>query len=170
MSLALLFNRTKPKLDAIELDATLSESHAKTATVTRNPVERGSDVTDHVHIMPDRLKIEGVISQTPDVLRASFDPRFGGTTRAKSAWAQLKELQAKREPFEVFTSLQSYTNMVISSLETTRTADTTHALRFTATLDEIEIASVSLVENLAADVADLAAAESDLGTQGTGPG
>ena len=170
MSLALLFNRTKPKLGAIELDASISEAHAKNATLTRNPIESGSDVTDHIHITPDALTIEGVISTTPDDLTASFDPRFGGSGRTKSAWSELKELQAKREPFEVFTSLQTYSNMVLTSIQTSRTAETTNALRFTAKLDEIVIASVSLVENLAAEIADLAGAEADLGTQGTGPG
>ncbi len=168
MSLALLFNRTKPVIDAIELDASLSETHKASSSVTRNPVEKGADVTDHIHNDPDAVTITGIISVTPDDVTASFDPRFGGSGRAKSAWRQLLELRAKREPFDVFTSLRTYTNMVIADLQTTRNAENSNALEFTIELEEIQIASVSLVENLAADVADLGLKEIDFGTQGTG--
>jgi len=168
MSLALLFNRSKPTIDAIELDASLSETHKASSEITKNPVELGADVTDHIHNDPDALSITGIISVTPDDITASFNPKFGGSGRAKSAWKQLLELRAKREPFDVFTTLRSYRNLVIADLTTTRTAENSNALEFTIELEEIEIASVSLVANLAADVADLALKEIDFGTQGTG--
>ncbi len=169
MSLTLLFNRTKPKLEAIELDASLRESHVSNQSGTQNPIEEGSKVTDHLHDEPEQLSIVGVISEQPDVLAASLDPRVGGAGRHKDAYQALQELKRRREPFDVFTSLRSLPNMRIKRLTVIRTARTTNALEFTADLEEILIASVSLVENIAGAIADLGLKEVDFGSQGTGP-
>lgn len=169
MSLALLFNRTKPMLDAIELDCSVSETHRAPVRKTNNPVESGAVFTDHIHLLPDIVTLDGVISTTPDAIGASFDPRFGGSGRAKKAWQDLLKLRADRTPFDLFTTLRSYPNMAIKDLSTVRNALTTNALRFTVVCERIEIATVSLIQNLAQQIADQAQAAADLGLQGTGP-
>lgn len=52
----------------IELDASVREQHDTTAQVTEHPVERGSNIADHIRAEPRRLTIEGVISNTPTFL------------------------------------------------------------------------------------------------------
>jgi len=47
------------------LDASVSENHVASAQVTQHQVETGPDVTDHIRPMPQKLTIEGVISNTP---------------------------------------------------------------------------------------------------------
>lgn len=49
----------------IEFDATLSESHPATATVTEHPVEVGSNVTDHVRPDIDRVQFEVMVTNAP---------------------------------------------------------------------------------------------------------
>jgi len=49
----------------IPLDASLSESHTRDSQVTRNPIEDGSTVSDHVMLNPIKLTIEGLISDSP---------------------------------------------------------------------------------------------------------
>lgn len=61
----------------LTLDASVHETHAATSTVTDHPVERGSNVADHIRPDPDQLTIEGHISNTPHFLPADH---VGGIT------------------------------------------------------------------------------------------
>lgn len=49
----------------LELDASVNETHEATATVTQSEVEDGSNVNDHVTLLPKKLTLEGVVSKTP---------------------------------------------------------------------------------------------------------
>lgn len=57
--------------DVIVVDATTREVPTYEADLSKNPVEDGPDVTDHIRIRPVRLEIEGVISETPLTLASS---------------------------------------------------------------------------------------------------
>lgn len=72
--------------DLLVVDATVSESPTYEATPTDHPVEKGSDITDHIIIKPISLKIDGVISETPLTLSAALSSL---TTTAGSAGGQL---------------------------------------------------------------------------------
>lgn len=65
MALISLFFQTKAKLDMLELDASISESHEATAQLSQSEVEDGSSVTDNVTLLPIKLTLEGVVSKTP---------------------------------------------------------------------------------------------------------
>lgn len=54
----------------LTLDASVRETHTSASTVTDHPVERGSNVADHIRPDPDELSIDGVISNTPHFLPA----------------------------------------------------------------------------------------------------
>lgn len=51
--------------NAVEFDCTLSESHSSSASPTEHPVEKGVAIYDHVHVAPDRVQLEGLITDTP---------------------------------------------------------------------------------------------------------
>ena len=53
------------KIGALILDATLSHSHTYTNSVTQFPVENGFNISDHVRHEPDKLTMEGMITDTP---------------------------------------------------------------------------------------------------------
>lgn len=71
----------------MELDASVHEQHDETATITDHPVERGSNVADHLRPDPKSISIEGVISNTPQFLPADH---VGGaslvTQKVDVAW------------------------------------------------------------------------------------
>lgn len=46
-------------------DLVVSETHESTVTVTKHPVEKGADVTDHVRIEPKTLSLEVFVTNTP---------------------------------------------------------------------------------------------------------
>lgn len=49
----------------MELDAVVSESPEHNATITDYPVELGANLADHMRVQPVRLRITGVVSNTP---------------------------------------------------------------------------------------------------------
>lgn len=61
------------------IDATISLDTSRSAEVTRNPVENGSEITDHVRLEPLTLSIEGFISDAPlDQISAILGGVTGG--------------------------------------------------------------------------------------------
>lgn len=105
----------------LALDATPSQSHSLTATVTDHPVERATDITDHVIFQPRALKLEGV-------------------SLADDAYSTLLRLSQSRTLLVVATTLERYESMLLTTLEVPRDASTGDALRFSATFRKITFA------------------------------
>lgn len=144
MSLAQLFFSEKNAIgDAttgvIEFDVTVSESATAKARATKNPVENGADITDHVIIEPMTFGVSGIVSNTPVKYLAGIQSGtfLTGNRPAKTAWDKLLELQASREPFVLAQGLKSYSNIIITGLSTTTDATTGGSLFFSAEMEEI---------------------------------
>lgn len=136
MSIAnLLFVKKAGKIGNIQLDVTISESHLFSSTITKFPVEDGSDKTDHIINEPVALSISGFITNTPTkpfgdlVGRVVRKEKFN---RVKSNFDALLELRNSKLPFTVVTGLNVYKNHFFQSLTIPRDAKTGDALRFTA--------------------------------------
>jgi len=158
---------TKSQIAFLKLDASISETHKKTAKVTENEIEDGSTVSDHVKLAPQELTMECIVSDTPisilglgvstdDVLGAansfldgkknSFEGLAKNERRTpKEAWEYLNNLINDRTPFSVVTALQRYEDMILVSLSAPRTAKNGKDLLFTAELKEIRIVKSSTV-------------------------
>ncbi len=64
--LSLLF--TQPKLaqiGALQLDASLNESHERSSIITDHEIEDGSQINDHIRKNPEKLIITGLVSDSP---------------------------------------------------------------------------------------------------------
>ena len=155
MAVTLLFRKSKTKIGALELDATLSEQHRSEVEVTDNPVEKGAAVSDHARSKPDVVTIEGVVSNfAPPSVEAQpqqwtapngvtwISRSEADMERAGRAYAELLELKENAQLVQVVTALRTYENMVLVSLDVPRDTGTGKALRFTATFRQIR-----LVEN-----------------------
>jgi hypothetical protein len=156
MALFSLLHSAGTKIGVVELDASLSESHESVVAATKHPVERGSQITDHLRPEPVTLTIEGIVSNTPisrkqQVRAVAFGgSEFASTSVAASpygvpgyaeeAFAKLREFQERGELLTVVTSLHTYENMALTKLTVPRDRSTGDALRFTATLEEIRFA------------------------------
>ena len=161
----------------IVVDATISEEHLTEVDLTENPVEDGAVVTDHVHIKPAQLTIQGVISDTPlgyavigniqNVIR-SVTSLFGKSSRSIDAYNDLLKLQKSRQPFTVTTGLKRYENMILVSLSVPRTAATGRAIHFSAVMREIRIVkSKTTTVSLSSSVSSLGSPTKDLGNKVT---
>lgn len=165
-------------LGGIVVDATVSEEHMATCLITKNPVEDGAKITDHVTLEPVTLTVEGVISDTPlgfaiigniQNLVRSVSTLFGKSSRSVDAYNRLLKLRQDRQPFKVITGLKQYKNMILSDLSVVRTKDTGNAIHFRAVMEEINIVSSATTGAFSSGVADLASPLKDSGQQVTNP-
>lgn len=68
----------KTTIGVMKLDAATSITHENGATVSKNPIEDGSDVTDNVRLDNRSLSIDGMISESPLLLLNSALNVFTG--------------------------------------------------------------------------------------------
>jgi hypothetical protein len=156
MTAVSLLNKSVTKIDVIELDATISESHNGEVEVTEHPVEEGFNVTDHARAKPDVLTLTGIISNTPlnrtQALRKVADQsgfvfetsagtaqKVGAPGYAEEAFAKLQALRTSGKVLTVQTRYRSYTDMLLTSLVVPRDASTGDALKFTAVFKHVRI-------------------------------
>jgi hypothetical protein len=132
MALELLFRVRPTVIEALELDASLSEEHTSDAEVTEHPVEVGADISDHKRKKPLQVKITGLVTNTPLKFL-----NFNSGDAAVTAWDLLQELQKGSALITVITTLKTYDNMAIISLSAPRDVKRGHSLEFTATMREI---------------------------------
>ncbi len=148
MAVALLYQVTRARLGTLELDASVAEEHTAANEITSHPVERGSNVADHIRPLPETISIEGIVSNTPiradEVARAGEVPR-GSPGRAEAAFATLMELRDKGVLLTVVTKLRTYENMAIESLRIPRNARVGDALTFTVQLRRVRLAQLQTV-------------------------
>lgn len=82
----LILGRGQPrtKIDVLTLDAALEIGHEQTASVTKNPIEDGSKVSDNVVVDNNVLNISGLVSEAPLSLLGSAFNVFTGLAATKA--------------------------------------------------------------------------------------
>lgn len=141
----------------LTLDADLSQEHEYKNRITSFPVENGLDITDHVRQEPDEIKIEGIVSDSPD---PSNVVNFNGNSDAITAYDALCTIAGRgivsgesSYPDEyiaptmvdiIGTKNRIFTDMICENLTFPFTVQTGDAIHFTATFKKVRIASTSL--------------------------
>jgi hypothetical protein len=82
----LILGRGQPrtKIDVLTLDAALMIGHEQSASLTKNPIEDGSNVTDNVVLDNNVLNITGLVSEAPLSLLGSAFNVFTGVAATKA--------------------------------------------------------------------------------------
>ncbi len=153
---------------SVMLDAAVNEQHVTTAQVTEHQVENGPDVADHIRPMPQKVTIEGVISNTPinnpttqmggakgssqkitanrvNYTAFKFDSDFDRVKDANTALVDAVEAGAL---FVVTTTLATYQNMAAVNYAVQRNVDNGNTLRFTIDFQELRIVETQTVAAL----------------------
>lgn len=131
---------------AVQLDASIDESHTHANAVTQFPVEVGVDITDHVRRQPDKLRIRGLVTDHPIGFFGVSKP----LNRSLQAYEKIRKMVDEAQVISVVTSLRTYKNMVIESVEIPRSAGRGNAVEMNLSLREIIFA-----EALDAEVIEL---------------
>ena len=130
-------------------DGFMQVDHNIELQTTENPVETGASIVDHAYVKPAEVVMRVMMS---DVHQSLVPGQFTGTRfRSTNAWQVLRKLQSDRIPMSIFTRLGLYTNMLITKLSASDTAETFRALSAEVTLKEIPVARVKTVKISSAD-------------------
>lgn len=147
MGIAQLFFKKENKIGNIELDIIIKESATATAKVTKNPVEKGADISDHIILEPMSFEVEGMVSNVNiGIITAlsNLTETFSSTSsKSELIWAALLRLQADRTLFIYTQNLRVYENICIEQLSESQDKDTSNGLYFTAVLAEVNIVGVA---------------------------
>lgn len=161
MGRAVVIARRTTKIDTIEIDSCLDESHQLTNTVTDHPVEEGFNVSDHSRPNPDLVTLRCFVSNTPlsteqktravrqgDIdfnTTAASGVQIGAVDgRGANAYTKLKKLRDEGTLIEVVTTLRTYgvsatEGMMIESITIPRTRENFDGLEFSINLKQIRI-------------------------------
>jgi hypothetical protein len=139
--------RPKRAIGSFSTYVTLEEQHSDELTITQHPVEQGAAITDHAFKNPAQLTIRaGWTNSSVAALGSSVLSALGGDVGAllrpsyvREIYDQLLQLQASREPFDIYTGKRRYQNMLMRSLATTTDASTENVLIVTASFQQIII-------------------------------
>lgn len=141
-------------IGAVELDASLNENHTASNQITRFPVERGVDITDHIRKQPDRVSITGVITDHPIHLGGAA----GNPNRSGDAYGAFLDMINGAQLVAVVTTLRTYFNMGIESMVVPR--DVSRGNSIEVTLNFVEVNTAQVIRDQAT---------TDLGSQNVTP-
>lgn len=152
--------KPKRRIGSFEAHVTLREVHIDELEITEQPVEEGSQMTDHSFRRPSEVVIECAWSNSPQranvvsAILGAIPQTIAGIQsiitgnsldQVRQTYQRLLALQASRQPFDVLTGKRSYKNMLIKSLIVETDKERENILLVTATLREVLIASVKTV-------------------------
>lgn len=148
-------------------DATLEEQHRDELAVTDHPVQQGAQITDHSFKRNAVVVIRAAWSNSST--QALGDPNF-----VKAMYANFLELQASREPFNVFTGKRAYSNMLMTLLSEETTSKTENAMVLTIQCREVILVQTQTVTVPSSSVMKNPSSTEDVQNLGTkqlkGPG
>jgi hypothetical protein len=158
MNLEMMYTPAPSQVGALVLDVLVSEKFSFKADVTEFPIESGSEASDHVITKPERISISGLISNTYAIEFAG-----DGGIKHSNALDTLRFMINEKLPMTVITGMTRYHDMVIESIEGTRTAD-----KGGNWLDlSFELVQISKVSLRTTEIAEERAATSARGRAGT---
>lgn len=126
-----------PSFGRFVFDAVFSTEHNLSITATQHPVQTGSSVSDHAFTNPTEVSIEVGMS---DAMQGV------GADHSVNAFQQLKAIMMRKEPLTVITRLDTYKNMLITSISAPDNYETMHGLKAQVYFQQIEIVSVATVK------------------------
>nr|AGS53497.1 putative bacteriophage protein [uncultured bacterium contig00055] len=159
-------------IGGFQIDGFISERYKFGNSVTDIPMEDGSTASDHVIENALEIHISGFIGN------AEFTVFEGGASssaedpkaRIRAAYLELLRLKSERQPLDLVTGLDTYPDMVITSFEIDRNAETGADLPFEMTFKQIRVIkseTTSINAHTRAADADQVAGDSNMGVAGT---
>lgn len=158
----------------LEVDATPSITHERSAALAKSPLENGVTVADHVTLENEKIRLNCVVTKNPvSFLSTVFSlssvvqdlqtqinsnesalskaDAVGGLLlnaddRVSNSFLFLTQLWQNRIPFTVTAGLETYHNVIMTSLSIVQNSKTKNALKFTAGFEKINFASTETAE------------------------
>jgi hypothetical protein len=128
------------------IDAFLVESYNYANRLTNLTVEEGSNISDHVVEESDTIDIEAFIGQTDfktsmgssDTGLSKVEIPDDPKSRIRQAYHELLRMKRERQPVDVVTGLDTFTDTVITSFSISRDVETGSDLPFSMSFQKIK--------------------------------
>ena len=130
-------------INGFVFDAYLRMESHESLTITKNPVENGSAVTDHAYVNPKTFTFE--IGMT-DTAQGKVFGQFGFLNRSVNAYRLLSKWLNDRTPLTLNGKYGFYRNILISDIRTSDDYTTYNGMKVAVVLEEINITSTKLVK------------------------
>lgn len=141
-------------ISQVPFDVCRSRSTRYQATVTDFPIESGSSISDHRRIQPNIFEMEGLVSATPIVtipaavqMGLKGDAEVGMSTIAprelQAAHDALVDIHEKGKFVTIVDEYRTHENMVLESLDISKTKETGAVFEFKATFKKITVVKTS---------------------------
>lgn len=132
------------RINGIALDAVTAETASYASDVTGYAVQSGGQVSDHVTNQLVSVSITAVVSDVPigDMIeerKASALSHLYSGTVSMQVYKALLELRKTRKPFKYEGIRDTWENLIFTDISPPLDATTGGALRFSATMQQIEI-------------------------------
>jgi hypothetical protein len=138
-----LYDGTQDVITEIPLDARVGSTYRFSSEITQYPVESGATITDHVHLRPDEISLEGMVSDTPVNelptylgLRGDRETRVSGS-RSQGAFDALFVAWRDRLPLTVIAEYMIFDDMIVESFEIPKAPDRGEAIWFSMRLRKV---------------------------------
>jgi hypothetical protein len=116
--------------------------HGQRARPTKNPIQTGANLTDHIILDPATLSIDIIMT---DVLPPYEQGQWvGNPSKSIACFEILDQLRAARIPLTVTTRLKTYENMALVGISPDETVKTLHGLRARLEFEQIFVADVAV--------------------------
>lgn len=144
------------KPTAYVFDAVFRVGHEQRGTLTTNPVQTGSSITDHLYMLPRTVEAE--IGMSDSMISFTLGQFSDSGSRSVSAYQTLLNLQRAKTVVQIATRMSAYTQdagvagMVISNLRVEESKDTKYGAAIHVTFTEILLATVQQISNVGSSV------------------
>jgi hypothetical protein len=157
------YHPTQKSIGTVVVDAFLSETYQFDNDVTEIPVEEGVNVTDHVVEKPVRIQISAFIGQAEFAAYTGEIPSdlqslngIDKKQRIMQMYKELRKIKSDKKPVTVVMGLDTFKNMVVTSFNIGRDAETGADLSFDMSLTEVKIITSQSVEINSAQISQTA--------------
>ena len=140
------------------VDGYPATSHELRVHKSDSPLETGASLTDHAVKAPDKLDLDGWVSDISLVVAGfNITPPLGTQAKPALAWQAIRRLMEEREPVSVITAWHFYQNMLLTQASAREDRSSGGALRFSLKLEEVLFVGVETAELTPEKVKDDAA-------------
>lgn len=126
------------------VDVEFKETHDYENTITSNPIQSGTPVSDYMYRNPITLTMDIGYS---DCLTSYISGQYSqASTRSLSAYQVFRNLSIFKHMLQIYSQLDTYSNMVIKSFQPYRDKSLQNAMRASVTFQEIIVSSMQVVQ------------------------
>lgn len=122
-------------------DAVMHVDHDQELVATKHPTQSGASITDHAYLLPAAVSLEVLMSDAMDSYQTG--QWTGASTKSVNFYQTMLQLQALRIPITVTTRLNTYTNMVLTSIRASDDVRTLHGFRGSLRFEQIIVGTVN---------------------------